>query len=86
MEHTHLVKGLDYALLQKVLFLTCLDSKANFSLEFKVRSEIHNKEQEQEDELENLVTAPKDQKPVKKEVIEEEDIDFKTKSGKSFYR
>ncbi|XP_059479474.1 protein Red isoform X2 [Neocloeon triangulifer] len=65
MEHTHLVKGLDYALLQKV------------------RSEIVTKEQEHEEELENLVAPSKDQK-VKREV--EEEVELKTKAGKSIYR
>ncbi|XP_065334776.1 protein Red [Cloeon dipterum] len=66
MEHTHLVKGLDYALLQKV------------------RSEIHTKEQEQEDEMESLVAPGKETKA--KREIEEEDIELKTKTGKSIYR
>lgn len=39
MEHTHLVKGLDYALLQKV------------------RSEIHSRELEQEQQLEQLASG-----------------------------
>ncbi|XP_063540900.1 protein Red isoform X1 [Cydia strobilella] len=69
MEHTHLVKGLDYALLQKV------------------RSEIQTREQEQEEEMERLVSEP----PVeavkeKKEVApQEEEIQFKTQMGKNIY-
>ena len=50
-----------------------------------MRSEITNKEQEQEEELESLVAPPKEQK-LKREIIEEEDIEFKTKGGKSIYR
>ncbi|KAH9632693.1 hypothetical protein HF086_016892 [Spodoptera exigua] len=50
MEHTHLVKGLDYALLQKV------------------RSEIQTREQEQEAEMERLVTTPVEPVKEKKEV------------------
>lgn len=52
MEHTHLVKGLDYALLQKV------------------RSEIINKEQEEELEMEKLVDEGDAEK--EKDVVEEE--------------
>uniref|UniRef100_A0A8D8V705 Protein Red n=1 Tax=Cacopsylla melanoneura TaxID=428564 RepID=A0A8D8V705_9HEMI len=77
MEHTHLVKGLDYALLQKV------------------RSEIQNKEIEQEEEMEKIVSKPK--KGEKGEgggrerekvvaTVEEEDIQFKTRMGKSVYK
>ncbi|XP_072934734.1 protein Red-like [Epargyreus clarus] len=51
MEHTHLVKGLDYALLQKV------------------RSEIQTREQEQEAEMERLVSIPIEPVKEKKEVI-----------------
>lgn len=71
MEHTHLVKGLDYALLQKV------------------RSEIQNKELEQEDEMEKLVTKPKKsekEKEKEKAEVEEEEIQFKTRMGRSVYR
>ncbi|XP_073948267.1 IC cytokine homolog beag [Choristoneura fumiferana] len=69
MEHTHLVKGLDYALLQKV------------------RSEIQTREQEQEAEMERLVTeAPVEPVKEKKEVVpQEEEIQFKTQMGKNIY-
>ncbi|KAI5725540.1 hypothetical protein M8J77_016808 [Diaphorina citri] len=69
MEHTHLVKGLDYALLQKV------------------RSEIINKELEQEEELEKLVSKPSKKGEKEKVVapVEEEEIQFKTRMGKSVY-
>ncbi|KAG8194108.1 hypothetical protein JTE90_003049 [Oedothorax gibbosus] len=60
MEHTHLVKGLDYALLQKV------------------RSEINYKEKEEE-QLETQLLKHKDKD-------EEEEINFRTKLGKSIYR
>ena len=63
MEHTHLVKGLDYALLQKV------------------RAEIQVKELEQEEELEKLVSKPKKEK--KKE---ENEMQFKTRLGRSVYK
>lgn len=69
MEHTHLVKGLDYALLQKV------------------RSEIQTREQEEEAEMERLVTIPvepvKEKKEEKKEV--EEEMQFKTQMGKNIF-
>ncbi|VVD05313.1 unnamed protein product [Leptidea sinapis] len=61
MEHTHLVKGLDYALLQKV------------------RSEIQTREQEQEAEMERLVTEPVEPVKEKKEVV------FKTTVAKNIY-
>lgn len=70
MEHTHLVKGLDYALLQKV------------------RSEIHHKEQEQEDELERLANKTMEEKE-KKDLVkkpEDEEMQFKTKIGRSIYQ
>ncbi|KAJ8711002.1 hypothetical protein PYW07_008244 [Mythimna separata] len=70
MEHTHLVKGLDYALLQKV------------------RSEIQTREQEQEAEMERLVSAPVE--PVKEKVKEvpvqqEEEMQFETTVAKNIY-
>ncbi|XP_050302279.1 protein Red [Anthonomus grandis grandis] len=71
MEHTHLVKGLDYALLQKV------------------RSEIQQKEFEQEQELERLVSESEEKKKEKerKDLLkkEEEEMKFKTKLGRSIY-
>ncbi|XP_064481605.1 protein Red-like [Ornithodoros turicata] len=59
MEHTHLVKGLDYALLQKV------------------RSEIQNKEKEDE-ELEETLTGTKEEP--------EEEMEFRTMLGRNIYR
>ncbi|XP_059053014.1 protein Red [Achroia grisella] len=68
MEHTHLVKGLDYALLQKV------------------RSEIQTREQEQEAEMERLVTVPVEPVKEKKEVVVvDEEMQFKTPMGKNIY-
>lgn len=67
MEHTHLVKGLDYALLQKV------------------RSEIQTREQEQEAEMERLVTAPVEPVKEKKEVPVEEEMQFETTMAKNIY-
>ncbi|CAB3222220.1 unnamed protein product [Arctia plantaginis] len=74
MEHTHLVKGLDYALLQKV------------------RSEIQTREQEQEAEMERLVSMPVEpvepEAPVvkeKKEAPVEEEMQFETTMGKNIY-
>ncbi|XP_033106912.1 protein Red-like [Anneissia japonica] len=73
MEHTHLVKGLDYALLQKV------------------RAEITHKEREEEEVMEeSFQNATKDEamesKEVKKAVVEDEHISFKTRLGKNVYR
>lgn len=69
MEHTHLVKGLDYALLQKV------------------RSEIQVKEHEQEQELERLANKPLEaEKPDKTEKKEEDEMQFRTKLGRSIHR
>ncbi|XP_026755096.1 protein Red [Galleria mellonella] len=68
MEHTHLVKGLDYALLQKV------------------RSEIQTREQEQEAEMERLVSAPIEPVKEKKEVVAvDEEMQFKTTMGRNIY-
>ncbi|KAM3963913.1 IC cytokine homolog beag [Aphomia sociella] len=68
MDHTHLVKGLDYALLQKV------------------RSEIQTREQEQEAEMERLVSVPVEPVKEKKEVaVVEEEMQFKTPMGKNIY-
>ncbi|XP_050553033.1 protein Red [Spodoptera frugiperda] len=67
MEHTHLVKGLDYALLQKV------------------RSEIQTREQEQEAEMERLVTTPVEPVKEKKEVPVEEEMQFETAMGKNIF-
>ncbi|XP_050528921.1 protein Red [Daktulosphaira vitifoliae] len=64
MEHTHLVKGLDYALLQKV------------------KSEIVAKENEQETEMEQLVSN----KPSKEKPKEEDEMQFKTRLGRNVYR
>ncbi|CAG0898092.1 unnamed protein product [Darwinula stevensoni] len=58
MEHTHLVKGLDYALLQK----------------------------EEEDELEKLATGTDKKAAAVKKEEEEENLQFKTKLGRSVYR
>ncbi|XP_071950668.1 protein Red-like [Antedon mediterranea] len=74
MEHTHLVKGLDYALLQKV------------------RAEITHKEKEEEEVMEeSFKNAIKEEtkepvKEVKKPVVEDEHISFKTRVGKNVYR
>ncbi|XP_045454036.1 protein Red [Melitaea cinxia] len=67
MEHTHLVKGLDYALLQKV------------------RSEIQTREQEQEAEMERLVSAPLEpiQEAIKEIVPIEEEIQYQTPMAKN---
>lgn len=70
MEHTHLVKGLDYALLQKV------------------RSEIVQKETEQEAEMEKLATKSIEEKEKEKkeqQKKEEEEMKFKTKIGRAIY-
>ncbi|XP_044763442.1 protein Red [Coccinella septempunctata] len=68
MEHTHLVKGLDYALLQKV------------------RSEIQQKEMEQEVELEKLATKTIEEKEKKEmQKKEEEELKFQTKIGRAIY-
>lgn len=68
MEHTHLVKGLDYALLQKV------------------RSEIQQKEFEQEQELERLANKSMEEKEKKDPLKKDDDeMQFKTKIGRSIY-
>ncbi|KAJ2940262.1 hypothetical protein O0L34_g11831 [Tuta absoluta] len=69
MEHTHLVKGLDYALLQKV------------------RSEITTREQEQEAEMERLVSEPVEPVKEKKEAAAaaEDELQFKTDIGKNVF-
>ncbi|KAI4882279.1 hypothetical protein NFI96_027224 [Prochilodus magdalenae] len=72
MEHTHLVKGLDFALLQKaMLFLSLLAL---------VRAEITSKEREEEDMIEKV------QKEVKKDEDPEQKIEFKTRLGRNIYR
>ncbi len=69
MEHTHLVKGLDYALLQKV------------------RSEIEQLEEEDDEQLEQAVDGEKAEKEVEtKKKDEEDEIQFKTIIGKNIFR
>lgn len=58
MEHTHLVKGLDYALLQKVCHIVYLDVQQFHYPCLQVRSEITSKEKEGE-ELEKIYLARK---------------------------
>lgn len=65
MEHTHLVKGLDYALLEKV------------------KAEITSKEQEEE-ELESVLKQKSEKKD--EELVDEEQMDFRTKMGRNIYR
>lgn len=70
MEHTHLVKGLDYALLQKV----------------RSEIQQIEQEQEQELERlanKNLEEKEKEKKDAQKK--EEEEMKFKTKIGRSIY-
>lgn len=69
MEHTHLVKGLDYALLQKV------------------RSEIEQLEEEDDEQLEQAVDGEKAEKEIEtKKKDEEDEIQFKTIIGKNIFR
>lgn len=69
MEHTHLVKGLDYALLQKV------------------RSEIEQFEEEDDEQLEQAVEGDdKAEKEVEKKKEGEDEIQFKTIIGKNIFR
>lgn len=69
MEHTHLVKGLDYALLQKV------------------RSEIQTREQDQEDEMERLVTETEPPEEVLPQTKQEQkdEITFQTDIARDIY-
>lgn len=70
MEHTHLVKGLDYALLQKV------------------RSEIEQFEEEDDEQLEQAVEGEKKEgeKEVEKKKECDDEIQFKTIIGKNIFR
>ncbi len=70
MEHTHLVKGLDYALLQKV------------------RSEIEQFEEEDDEQLEQAVESEKKEgeKEVEKKKEGDDEIQFKTIIGKNIFR
>lgn len=68
MEHTHLVKGLDYALLQKV------------------RSEIEQLEEEEDEQLEQAVDNEKAEKEVEKKKEGDDEIQFKTIIGKNIFR
>ena len=70
MEHTHLVKGLDYALLQKV------------------RSEIEQFEEEDDEQLEQAVEGEKKEgeKEIEKKKEGDDEIQFKTIIGKNIYR
>jgi IK cytokine len=70
MEHTHLVKGLDYALLQKV------------------RSEIEQFEEEDDEQLEQAVEGEKKEgeKEVEKKKEGDDEIQFKTIIGKNIFR
>lgn len=70
MQHTHLVKGLDYALLEKM------------------RTEIHQKERE-EDELDELEEVLDEKTKEKNENIKEEEeakVNMKTASARNIYR
>lgn len=67
MEHTHLVKGLDYALLQKV------------------RSEIVEKEHEEEMEMERLAEAGDDDEESEEEPDDSDELKFKTIMGRNVY-
>lgn len=68
MEHTHLVKGLDYALLQKV------------------RSEIEQLEEEEDEQLEQAVDGEKAEKEIEKKKEGDDEIQFKTIIGKNIFR
>lgn len=68
MEHTHLVKGLDYALLQKV------------------RSEIEQLEEEDDEQLEQAVDGDKGEKEPEKKKEGDDEIQFKTIIGKNIFR
>lgn len=70
MEHTHLVKGLDYALLQKV------------------RSEIEQLEEEEDEQLEQAADGDgeKAEKEVEKKKEGDDEIQFKTIIGKNIFR
>ncbi len=70
MEHTHLVKGLDYALLQKV------------------RSEIEQFEEEDDEQLEQAVEGEKKEgeKEAEKKKEGDDEIQFKTIIGKNIFR
>ena len=70
MEHTHLVKGLDYALLQKV------------------RSEIEQFEEEDDEQLEQAVEGEKQEgeKEAEKKKEGDDEIQFKTIIGKNIFR
>ncbi|XP_026488997.1 protein Red [Vanessa tameamea] len=68
MEHTHLVKGLDYALLQKV------------------RSEIQTREQEEEAEMERLVSAPIEPIQETKEILPvEEEVQYESPMARNIH-
>ena len=70
MEHTHLVRGLDYALLQKV------------------RSEIEQFEEEDDEQLEQAVEGEKKEgeKEAEKKKEGDDEIQFKTIIGKNIFR
>ncbi|CAH0545995.1 unnamed protein product [Brassicogethes aeneus] len=70
MEHTHLVKGLDYALLQKV--------------RSEIQHKEHEQEQEMEKlATKSIEEKEKEKKEVQKK--DEEELKFKTKIGKSIF-
>lgn len=68
MEHTHLVKGLDYALLQKV------------------RSEIEQMEEEDDEQLEEAAEGEKTEKEPEKKKDGEDEIQFRTILAKNIHR
>ncbi|KAG5899643.1 hypothetical protein JTB14_036016 [Gonioctena quinquepunctata] len=70
MEHTHLVKGLDYALLQKVRSeITQIETEQEIELERLANKSLEEKEKERKDAQKK----------------EEEEMKFKTKIGRSIY-
>ncbi|XP_023030404.1 IC cytokine homolog beag [Leptinotarsa decemlineata] len=70
MEHTHLVKGLDYALLQKVRSeITQIEQEQEIELERLAHKSMEEKEKERKDAQKK----------------EEEEMKFKTKIGRSIY-
>ena len=84
MEHTYLVKGLDYALLNKVNRPS--DVLMLLGLKSQVRSEMFVKEQEKEEiiKLERRKEKEKLERE-KREADVNEEVTFKTKLGKSIY-
>lgn len=84
IQHTHLVKGLDYVLLDKVCYTTalcvgigCFIHTLPSLISNKVRGEMHSKQRDVEDQT--IQEKKKEREKAKAEVVD--DLKFKSSMG-----